>query len=100
MAKQKTSIALQPDLLARLDRLARQKGRTRTDLIETFIERGLGDAEQHMVESVRMVVLPSQFKKIVAVMDWHDIDGPAEFTIRVPIAAWEAWQEKTRESLK
>ena len=100
MAKQKTSIALQPDLLARLDRLAKQKGRTRTDLIESFIERGLGAAEQHMVESFRMVGLPSQFRRMIDSIEWRDEDGPIEFTIRVPLAAWEEWLEKTREMFK
>ena len=44
-ASRRTTILAEPDLLARVDRLARRTGRTKTDIIASALHAYLDDAE-------------------------------------------------------
>ncbi len=63
--KQKTSIALEPALIARLDRVSRASGRSRSEVITELVEDGLGQAEM-MIKATADPVLMAAVGKVMS----------------------------------
>ena len=63
--KSKTSIALDPELIKRLDRVARAARQSRSELITDLVESGLGQAEM-MIKATADPVLMAAVGKVMA----------------------------------
>jgi hypothetical protein len=92
MAKVKTSITLDEQLVAHLDRQAQAYHISRSELIERLCRSSL--EEEPKVEFFRLIGMPTKMASALKAFHWHDDDGPVELVVRVSRPQWEQWDRK------